>query len=241
MRHISLSKVMVVFGLLVFAAMLLPIPSAAQDTGPKGISVSGNAEVSGTPDIARLSIGVVTEDKNAAKAATDNARQAQKIIDALLGAGIAKKDIQTSQYSVQPTYDYKEQPARLTGYQVSNNVRANIRDLKKVGDVIDRAIAGGANNIQGISFEMENDNALRNQALKQAAAMASEKAGIIAEALGVKLGPLMSASESVGRPIYPMMLARAEPMAAPETPVLPGQVTVTATVNLIYGIQLRGM
>ncbi|MDO8588362.1 MAG: SIMPL domain-containing protein [Armatimonadota bacterium] len=222
---------------LVSAALIWSAPAWSQtDTGPKGISVSGQGEVLATPDIARVSLGVMTQDKDAAKAAAENAGMARKIVEALTRAGVAMKDVQTLQYSVQPVYDYKQSPPKLTGYQVSNVVRATVRDLTKVGDIIDRSIAAGANNVQGVSFEVEKDELLRKEALTLAAKAALEKARVIAGALGVKLGRLTAATESVARPIYPVMYARAEAAPSPETPVLPGQVTVTANVSLVYDI-----
>jgi uncharacterized protein len=209
----------------------------AQDTSPKGISVTGQGEVSASPDMARLSLGVTTQDKDAAKAVSENAKLSQKIIGAIAGAGIARKDIQTSQYSLQAMFDYKQSPPKLTGYQASNVVSVTIRDLSKVGNIIDQSIAAGANNVQGVSFEIENDSVLRDDALKQAAKAASTKAHVIAEALGVKLGGLRAANENVARPSYPIAHARMEAAApAPETPVLPGQITITATVSLVYDI-----
>lgn len=217
--------------------LLSVFPAVAQDVTAKGISVSGQGEISATPDMARLSLGVTTQDKDAGKAGSENARLSGKIMDAITAAGIAKKDIQTSQYSVQAVFDYKQSPPKLTGYQASNVVTAKIRDLKKVGEIIDQSIAAGANNVQGVTFELENDSPVRDEALKAAAKEASNKAHIIADALGVKLGGLRAASENVARPIYPMAYARMEAAApAPETPISPGQLTVTATVNLIYEI-----
>jgi uncharacterized protein len=226
--------------LLASALLVLAVSSiSAQETTPKGITVSGQGEVFAAPDIARISVGVTTEDKDAARAAAANAKLAQKTVESLLGAGIAKKDVQTSQFSVQPVLDYKVSPPRVTGYQVSNVVRATVRDLSRVGDAIDRSIAAGANNVQGISFEIENDSALRDQALKQAVKAASDKAKVLADALGVNLVSVIAASESVGRPIYPMMMARSEIAGAPQTPVLPGQVSVTASVTVVYNIMGR--
>jgi uncharacterized protein len=209
----------------------------AQDTTLKGISVTGQGEISASPDMARVGLGVVTEDKDAAKAASENAKLSQKIIDAISAAGIVRKDIQTAQYAVQALFDYKQSPPKLTGYQASNSVSVTIRDLHKVGSIIDQSMAAGGNNVQAVSFEVENDSVLRDEALKQAAKMAANKAHVIAEALGVKLGPLKAASENVERPPYPMVAARLEATnQVSTTPILPGQITVRATVNLVYDI-----
>lgn len=223
----------------VIVAMVALFASAAwsEETGPVGITVSGQGEAYAVPDIARISAGVMTQDKDAAKAAAENAKLARKIVDAIMSVGVAKKDIQTSLYSVQPMYEHNISAKKLTGYQVSNIVKVTVKDLRKAGDVIDKAIAAGANNVQGPSFELDNDAALRDKALAAAVKAAANKAKVIAGALGVRLGSVRAVSESVGRPIYPMMLVRADVAGAPETPALPGQLAVTATVTLVYNIR----
>ena len=213
------------------------VPVLGQEACPKGISVSGQGHAFAAPDIARVSVGVLTESKDAAQATSENAAKTQKVMDTLLSAGVAKNDIQTTQYSLQALYDYKVSPPRLRGYQVSNAVRVTVRDIKKTGDMIDRSIGAGANNVQGISFEMADDTEQRNQALAKAAQEAAAKAAVLAKALNVTLGRIQSASESVSRPVYPMF-ARAEmAAAAPPTPVAPGEIEITANVTLVYEIR----
>ncbi|MDO8682714.1 MAG: SIMPL domain-containing protein [Armatimonadota bacterium] len=233
------NRIFSILSLITTAALLYicATPAQCQDTsGPRGITVSGQGEVFAAPDIARINIGVATRNKDAKKAAEENAAKAQRIIQALQNAGIAKKDIQTTQYSVEAMFDYKVQPPRLTGYQVSNMVRVVVRDIKKTGDIIDRSIAAGANSIQGVSFEVENDTQLRNDALIKAIQEAKAKASLIAQTLSVRLGGLIAVNESVGGPIYPIAYARVAAAEAAPTPILPGEVRVTASVSLTYDI-----
>lgn len=201
-----------------------------------GISVSETAQIQARPDLAAVSFGVVTEDPDAARSAQANATTTNAVINAITAFGIPRKDIETIQYSISPIIDYKPNPPVTTGYRVSNTVRVKIRDLSKIGSLIDVAVKAGANNVQGVDFSIENPEPLRFKALTKAISLARRKAQLMAADLGVKLGRVISASESVGvqpRPYIGPMYARAE--AAP-TPIIPGDVEISATASITYSI-----
>ncbi|MCE5324429.1 SIMPL domain-containing protein [bacterium] len=216
----------------VVTMLLLPAIAAADATG---IVVTGSGEVKAQPDIAYVTLGVNTQSGDAAKAAKDNAGITNAVIAAVMKAGIAKDDIETADYSVNPIMDYKKSPPMTVGYNVSNRVRLTIRDMTQVGSIIDIGVKAGANNVQGIDFSIEDDTTLCRQALSNAVAQAKSKANSMAEAAGVKLGRLISMSEAGGYTPRPMLAGLAKSEAAP-TPVIPGELTVTASVTMVYAI-----
>ena len=220
--------------------VLFSVPSYSADEQPHGITATGHGEVMAQPDIARVMVSVVTNGRTQSQASAENARTMTAVRDALMSkAGIAQKDIETFGFNVQPQYDYKPQPPRLVGYQVTNTVRVTIRDLNRVGEVIDTATEAGANQVQGLAFEIENDKALQNRALVEALNDARGQAELIAKTLGVPLGRPISVTQTttIPRPI-PFFAARAEMAGAPppETPVQPRVITVVSDVTVVYAI-----
>ena len=206
----------------------------------EGITVSGHGEVKVKPDIALLSLTVTTQSQNQAEAVADNARKTTALLAALRGAKLADKDIQTLSYTVQPQYDYKPSPPVLTGYQVQNSVQATVRDLTKVGFVLDKATAGGASEVGGVSFDLSDKAASQSAALRLAVGSAKMKASVMAEAAGVALGRLLTLTEGGNAPIVvrPMlaMKAMADTASAPQTPIADQQITVTADAVLVYAM-----
>ncbi len=221
--------------LLIASLLVTAVVSGAYGESPTGITVSGVAIVSGKPDIAYLTVGVSTEDKEAAKAASTNAATTSAVIDAIVRSGVAKNDIETAQYTVSPVMDYRSQRPVTTGYQVSNIVRVTVRDLAKVGAVIDAAMASGANNVQSVRFEVKDNTKLRQRALVEAIANARADAELIASTMKVRLGKVVSVTES--GPTIPRPLEFSAMKTAAETPILPGDVDVTASVTVVYSIQ----
>lgn len=216
------------------AAFALMSGASAQDQRT-GVTVTGTAEAQARPDVANVSFGVVTEDRDATRAAQENARITTAVIDAVVGFGVARADIQTTQYSVSPIVDYQRTPPVTTGYRVTNLVRVKLRDLARIGALIDTAIAAGANNVQGVSFDIQDPTPVRREALVQAMRSAQADARLIADTLGIRLGRIVSVTESgpaIPRP-FELGAVRAE---AATTPIIPGQITVSATVTVVYSI-----
>ncbi|MEN6357147.1 MAG: SIMPL domain-containing protein [Armatimonadota bacterium] len=220
---------------IVVTLLLLPAIAAAADAETTGIMVTGSGEVKAQPDIAYVTLGVNTQSDDAAKAAKDNAGITNSVIAAVMKAGIAKSDIETTNYSVNPIMDYKKSPPVTVGYGVSNQIRLTIRNLARVGSIIDIGVKAGANNVQGVDFSIENDTTLRGQALVKAIAQAKSKAQAMADAAGVKLGRLVSMSEAGGYAPRPMLAGLTKSEAAP-TPIIPGELTVSASVTMVYAI-----
>lgn len=210
----------------------------ADDPTPRTIVVAGTGEAAAAPDLLTLSIGVETEADTAADALRRNNAQMQAAIDRLKKRGVAEKDMQTSNLSVNPRYDYEERRApRIIGYTASNMLNVRLRDLDKAGAVIDEVVADGANRLNGLSFGFSNDSALLAKAREAAVADAREKAETLARAAGVSLGPLLQIQE--GRAEAPIVVsgARMAMAEAKDVPIQAGETTVTATVTLVYEIR----
>lgn len=230
------------FGVIpVIAVILLVLSYQAADAQvaetARGISVTGTAEVRAMPDIAYVTLGVRTRNPQADRAASENAAMTTKVTQAIRQLEIAEADIETVQYTLQPVFEYPPSGRpRLTGYEATNLVRVTVRDLAQVGGVIDAGVTAGANVVQDISFALKDESAVRATAITRAVQDGRAKAAVMARALNVRLGRLISASESVSPIVYPM-LARAEAVGGQaDTPISPQQIVVRVTVNLVYAV-----
>ncbi|MFC0634504.1 SIMPL domain-containing protein [Brevundimonas balnearis] len=205
------------------------------------LNLSAFGEVKAAPDMATLTFGVVTEAQTAAEAMRLNAERMTEVVAALRRAGVAERDIQTTGLNLSPQYDYiQNESPRLRGYQASNRVTVNVRELDRTGQVADAVVAAGVNQIDGISFGLQDPSAAENQARRLAVQALRAKAELYAQALGVPLGPIKSLTEAGGYappPPMPMyrMAARAEAMDV-STPVAGGELTVRIDVNGVYEI-----
>ncbi|MHB9036282.1 MAG: SIMPL domain-containing protein [Armatimonadota bacterium] len=208
---------------------------AADSDASTGITVTGTGEVKAQPDIAYLTFGISTQADDAAKAAKENSANTNAVIVAISKAGIPKSDIETTNYSVSPITDYKKSPPVVVGYTVFNQIRVTVRSLNAIGSLIDAGVNAGANNVQGVNFSVEDDTALHQQALVNAIKQARAKAQAMAEAAGVKLGKLVAMSETGGYSPRPMLMGVAKAEGAP-TPIIPGELTETASVTVVYAI-----
>jgi uncharacterized protein YggE len=153
------------------------------------------------------------------------------VLAAIKASGVADKDVQTSRLSLQPQYDTsKGGPARLLGFQVTNQVTVRIRDIGEMPNVLDKAIGAGANEMSGIEFIVSDQSKLLDEARDEAIADARRKAELYAKAAGGKLGPVVSISEE-GVPLPPRPVAA---MRAAAIPVAPGEQTLRAVVTVSY-------
>jgi uncharacterized protein YggE len=205
------------------------------------VTAYGHAEIKAKPDIAYVEVGVISESRDQAEAVQSNASTATAVASALNQAGIAQADIETEAYGVEPQYDYNASPPVLTGYQVTNTMRVTVRDLSKTGLVIDRATKAGASRIDGVSFDLADRAKTEDAALAAAVRSACEKAGGMADVAGATLGRLISLTEglpveSVPTPIYGMRAMGMEAPSAPQTPIAPEQIVVTADVTVVYAV-----
>ena len=213
--------------------MMQPAPS---------LNLSATGEVKLAPDMATLTFGVVTEAASAAEAMQLNARRMTEVSAALRRAGIAERDIQTAGLNLSAQYDYVQNEApRLRGYQASNRVTVIVRDLARTGQVADAVVAAGVNQIDGVSFGLQDPSAAEDQARRLAVRALQAKAALYAEALGVRLGGIRSLTEGGGYappPPMPMyrMAAVAEGMDA-STPVSGGELTVRVDITGVYDLE----
>jgi uncharacterized protein YggE len=218
---------------------LLPVSSHAEETiTDTKLSISTNAEVKSVPDIATVSTGVTTIEPTPAKALQENSMKMNAVFKALTAAGIAAKDIQTSDMSVTPQYaqSLTNKAPRINAYQVNNNVSVVIRDIKNIGTVFDALIANGANQLNGPDFSVEDKSAALDQARKAAMEKAQKSASVYAAAAGLKIKRIISISEQgsgirAPYPVRPMMMSA---MASAAPPVSAGQVTTEMTINVDY-------
>ena len=218
--------------------LVLGILAAAQDYVPIAhkpvVRASGDATVHVQPERARLNVGVVTTAGTAEEAGAQNAERTTAVIAELRSVLGDKADIHTANYSLNPNYHYQPSGGSptITGYTANNTVEVRIDDLKMVGKVIDSVTESGANTINGIEFEVRNEQAVRTEALKQAAVNARANAEAIAVALGMRIVGLVSAETSDVQVPHPMMAMAKVQNAMLTTPVEPGAIEVHAQVQV---------
>ncbi len=228
---------------LVLAVFTGPTVSA-QTLDPPGprppvLTVAGTGESHGKPDFAQVQLGVVTEAPTAAEALKKNNEAMSQLIVMIRKRGIEDRDLQTVQFNVSPRYKYdKEQkePPKIAGYQVTNEVHVKVRNLLALGSFLDETVSLGANQVRGISFGAADPAKFLDEARKKAVADARHRAGIYAEAAGVKLGkPIRIEEQAGGRP-GPYPVARMAADSAYAVPVAPGEQTFSVTVTVSYAI-----
>ena len=218
------------------AALALAAGSWGQGASrPSSIVAVGDATVTGTPDLAYLSVGVATQAATAEAATIQNAAQAGAMITALQNLLGTSASIKTVSYSLSPIYNNTPagQAATIIGYSVTNIVQVTLMDLTQVGNTIDTAIQSGANRVQGVSFSLQDRTPLVAQALKTAAGRARAQADAIASGLSVHTGAVLHASEGVNT-VNPVIAGAAA--AAPTTPIETGLVVVQASVTIEVAI-----
>jgi uncharacterized protein YggE len=215
---------------------------AADGTSIRTLSVNGSASVSLTPDIAYIYIGVHSESEDATQAVTVNSERTQEVIDALLAAGIAARDIQTTNFSVYPRQDYGPSGEALDTitFVVDNTVYVTLRDIDQIGELLNEAMGAGANSISGITFDVEDKSSALSEARGQAILDARAQAEELAEAAGLSLGDIQainSYSSTPPQPVYGAGYFAVEQGLGGSVPISPGQMTITMEVNVVYEIQ----
>lgn len=216
---------------VVALAMGLPLGALA---GPGTISVTGVGTVSVVPDMATLSLGVTSTGKTAAEALAANNEALTAVIGRLIAAKVADRDVQTSNLSLGPNWVMKADGSgqEVQGYVASNQLTVRIRDLGTVGAVLDAAVQDGANTLGGLTFGLADDKDEQDAAKKAAVSDAMAQAKLLAEAAGVKLGPVVSIVQGGGaQPPMPMMTFKAE--AAP-VPVMAGEMGIAQEVTVTW-------
>jgi uncharacterized protein len=216
-------------------------PGVGEQTG---IAVTGQGKVSVRPDIARVSIGIETRAATVAEAREEAAQAMNAVRDAILGEGVAERDIQTRGLHIYPDYDYSDrQTPRITGYVVNNHIEVTIRDIDNTSAIIDNAIVAGgdAARMHGISFTVDNPEEHLSAAREAAVQQARQRASVLATAGGVTLGSVRSISEATGGfhapPMPGMDRSFQEDFAGAPTPIEPGEQELVITVAVVFDIQ----
>ena len=210
------------------------------------ISVVGEASVNVAPDLAMIDLAVVREADTARQALSQNNEAMEKVIAALKESGIASKDLQTSGLSIQPKYQYyrpkqgqEQRPPKIVGYRVSNNLSVRIRDLAKVGEVLDKSVTLGVNSGGHIRFGNDDPSSHIAKARSKAMGDAIDKATTLLKAAGAKLGPIVTISEHSSQP-RPVPMARgkmmAEAMDASAVPIEAGESSYSVNVSVSWEI-----
>jgi uncharacterized protein YggE len=231
-----LSALMATVSPLAVQAQTAPTIDPARASEATTLSLSAFGETRLTPDEATITLGSQAKAATAAEAMRSDADQMNRVIAALRGAGLAERDIQTSEISLSAQYDYPQNlPPRLTGYEADNQVTITVADLAKLGPTLDAVVAAGANQVNGISFGLKDPAAAEDAARLAAVKALRAKADLYAKATGYRILRLVNLSEGGGyapAPIRPMAMARMSADAA--MPVSPGQLTVRVDVSGVY-------
>lgn len=202
------------------------------------LNLAAYGEVKVAPDMAVITLGVTTEAPTAQAAMQGNANQMSRVIASLKRSGLEDREIQTAQLSLQPQYHYvQNEPPRLTGYQASNQVIITVRELNRLGQIVDATVASGANQVHGISFGLDDATEAENAAREKAVQALEQKAALYARATRHQVSRLVTLSEAGGYAVPPPMpmvqMARAEAMDA-ATKVAPGELRVRIDVTGLF-------
>lgn len=235
-----------------FTKIIAPVALTLALAGPAladgDMTLTGTGVVRAAPDMATIMTGVVTQAETARDALDANTAAMEQLVEVLRAAGLESRDIQTSDFNVSPQYVYSDQrdergytlPPEISGYQVSNTVTIAVRDLEKLGAVLDQAMSVGANTINGISFSVAAPDKLIEDARRRAFEDARAKALTYADAAGVTLGDIENISEqqdyAAPRPQM-VRAAYAEAASSAPVPVEAGELTYSVTATVTWSIE----
>jgi uncharacterized protein len=224
--------------IIMLGAFSAPL-SAEEKPMERTVTVSATGAVSAEPDKATISTGVSSEAKTAREALSKNTEAMKKVIAELKTQGVEPKDIQTTQFNVEPVYVYPKegQPPVVTGYRVNNMVAVCVRNLDKLGGVLDQLVTVGANQMSGIAFEVSKAETLKDEARTEAMANALRRAKLLATAGGVEVGDVMQISEDVSyQGPQPVMYAK-RAMAAEAAPIERGSQQLESRVTVTWKLK----
>jgi uncharacterized protein YggE len=223
---------------LMFVAAVPNLARADDDNDNKRIiSLAATGSIKTAPDKVDISTGVTSQAPSAKDALTKNSAAMSQVIDALKGEGLDPKDIQTTNFSVQPVYEERKQgraPA-IIAYQVTNSVRITVHDTAKLGAILDKVVTLGANDVGSIEFGISDPKALKDEARKQAVSQATTDAKLYAEAVGGTLGKVLAIAEDEGMVVT--RYAAPVEMAAKAVPIESGTATVEVRVRMTFELE----
>jgi hypothetical protein len=220
---------------LIAAVLLAPAVALAADTHT--LSMGGHGEVRTAPDLVQINAGVTTNATTAAQALAANTTRMKGVFAALEKMGVPQKTIQTVNFSVSPQYTNggNNEPPRLTGYQINNEVSVRLEDVDRLGTALDALVSSGANQMNGINFSIRDSAPVLEKARADAIADARVRAETYAKAADVTLGPILSISEGGGE-VRPLRMAAPMMFASKSVPVAAGEQSVTADVAVVWEI-----
>ena len=220
-------------------SLALAAPAWA-DTDERRIAVTGEGRIEAVPDMASVTLGVTNEAEEAGDAMQATSDAVRRILDRLTEMGLESRDVQTSRFALSPVWSRRTESdsdrPRITGFTASNMVMVRVRDLDRLGALLDAVVSDGANDFNGLSFGVQESDALQDEALAAAVADATKKARLLTDAAGVTLGPVVSITEQGSGATRPMMMEKA---AARDSgaPVAAGEVTLSASVSMVFAIE----
>ncbi len=215
--------------------------AAAATTGERSITVVGIGKATGKPRIAHVTVGIETQASSLQKAVDDNKAKMNNLLDTLKKLGLADKDILTSNYSIYTERASSPTPGAEVNtdqmiYHVTNQVDVTVRDVNQIGEMLDKAVAAGANNIYGVNFSVEDTTKLEADARTKAVANAKARAEELAQLNGLQLGDVLTVSEVIGGSAYPMDYS-AKGMGGGGTPVQPGELEISMSIQITYAVK----
>lgn len=207
------------------------------------VSFSGEGKVVANPDVAKVNLSIVTDALTSKAAQDDNSKKSKAVTDYLQKQGLGNKDIKTTGYNIYPQYKYPQyggQPI-IIGYQVNQSMEVKIRDLDKASNILDGVVSAGANQVNGLSFEIDNPEGLKTEARKKAIEDAKKKADELEGEVGIRLGKIVNFSENTGGypiPVYFEAKDARGGMGGGEGPAIPvGENEISVSVTLTYQIK----
>jgi uncharacterized protein YggE len=239
-RTIKSLALVILLALELFAASAQAQTAEPKSAAQARIVVVGEGSVTVAPDYARIRSGVTSEAKTVKQASDSNAKLMTNVIAALVDAGIAKRDIQTSQFSIEPIYTSQSKlsgpvESKLSGYRASNQVNVTIHQVSQVGEILDRLVQAGATDAGNVAFLVSEREKVLDQAREAAIADARHKADLYAHASGLSLGRVAWITEGSDFEPLPPMQSRMK-LASPTPPIEPGEDTITARVTVGFDI-----
>lgn len=229
---------------LTLAALpLAHAPAAAAQAAPilpdaTVLDIVAHGRTTRVPDVATIRAGVLTQAPTAAAALAENAQRMARVLDALRRAGVAPRDIATSNVGLSPQYRYAENtPPAITGYQASNTVSVRFRDIARSGTILDTLVGQGANQIDGPNLAIDQPDAALDEARADAVKRARARAELYARAAGLTVSRIVSIAENGennGGPPPPIVMMRAKEMAEQATEIAPGETDVAVTLSVRF-------
>ncbi|MEM8741300.1 MAG: SIMPL domain-containing protein [Pseudomonadota bacterium] len=225
--------------------VVTPWPALAQTVTPQAegiarfVEVTGTATIDAVPDLAWLTVGVTTQERDAARAMTENATAMQALFAIIAEAGVAPSDVATTQIALYPVWErdsVRNRAPEISGYRAQNSVTVTLRDIAALGPLLDSLVKGGAREIAGIGFGLSDRDALMVAARRAAMADAIARAQLYAEAAGARLGPVLTIREQSYSAV-PSYAPQRAMVTAEAVPVAPGETGITATVSAVFALE----